>query len=132
MGRWVTAPRSDTAAAAVTGTRRLVVLVVVIAVVVAVGLVSSEGVRFDGFAAMSSAQPVHLRAADGRQSTIPMADLSPDWVAETVEAKVMDDEGYRHPASRRRAAGPPGRRVQAGHRNHRLQRGRDRVGGARR
>ncbi|MFL5303560.1 MAG: hypothetical protein ACJ8F1_00025 [Polyangia bacterium] len=76
------------------GDAALVVLIVVIAVVVAVGLVSSEGVRFDGFAAMSSAQPVHLRAADGRQATIPIGDLSPDWVAATVEAKVMDDEGY--------------------------------------
>jgi hypothetical protein len=76
------------------GDAALVVLVVVIAVVVAVGLVSSEGLRFDGFAAMSSAQPVHLRAADGRQATIPIADLSPDWVAQTVEARVMDDEGY--------------------------------------
>lgn len=76
------------------GDAALVVLVVVIAVVVAVGLVSSEGVRFDGFAAMSAAQPVHLRAADGREATIPMAYLTPDWAAATVEAKVMDDEGY--------------------------------------
>ncbi|HVT07374.1 MAG TPA: hypothetical protein VHO67_07940 [Polyangia bacterium] len=76
------------------GDAALVVLVAVIAVVVAVGLVSSEGVRFDGFAAISPAQPVHLRAADGRQATVPMADLTPDWVAATVEAKVMDDEGY--------------------------------------
>ncbi len=76
------------------GDAALIVLIVVIAVVVAVGLVSSEGVRFDGFAAMSAAQPVHLRAADDRQATLPIADLTPDWVAATVEAKVMDDEGY--------------------------------------
>jgi hypothetical protein len=68
--------------------------VVVVAVVVAIGLVSSEGVRFDGYVAMSPEQPVHLRAANGQQWTIPMADLSPGWIAGTVEAKVMDDEGF--------------------------------------
>lgn len=72
----------------------LVAIVVVIAVVVAIGLVSSEGVRFDGYMAMSPEQPVHLRAANGQQATIPVADLSPGWVAGTVEAKVMDDEGF--------------------------------------
>ncbi len=72
----------------------LVVIIVVVAVVVAIGLVSSEGVRFDGYVAMSPEQPVHLRAANGQQTTIPVADLSPGWVAGTVEAKVMDDEGF--------------------------------------
>lgn len=76
------------------GDAALVVLIVVVAVVVAVGLVSSEGLRFDGFVAMSPAQPVHLRGPDGREATIPMADLSPQLAAGTVEAKVMDDEGY--------------------------------------
>ena len=72
----------------------LVAIVVVVAVVVAIGLVSSEGVRFDGYVAMSREQPVHLRGADGQQTTIPVADLSPGLVAGTVEAKVMDDEGF--------------------------------------
>ena len=72
----------------------LVAIIVVVAVVVAIGLVSSEGVRFDGYVAMSREQPVHLRAADGQQATIPVADLSPAWVDGTVEAKVMDDEGF--------------------------------------
>jgi len=72
----------------------LVAIIVMVAVVVAIGLVSSEGVRFDGHVAMSPEQPVHLRAANGQQATIPVADLSPGWVAGTVEAKVMDDEGF--------------------------------------
>ncbi len=76
------------------GDALLVAIVVVVAVVVAIGLVSSEGVRFDGYVAMSPEQPLHLRAADGQQATIPIADLSPGWVAGTVEAKVMDDEGF--------------------------------------
>lgn len=76
------------------GDAALVVLIVVVAVVVAIGLVSSEGVRFDGFVAMSPAQPVHLRRADGREDTIPIGDVSPELAAGVVEAKVMDDEGY--------------------------------------
>ena len=72
----------------------LVAIIVVVAVVVAIGLVSSEGVRFDGYVAMSPEQPLHLRAANGQQSTIPVAELSPGWVDGTVEAKVMDDEGF--------------------------------------
>jgi hypothetical protein len=72
----------------------LVAIVVVVAVVVAIGLVSSEGVRFDGYVTMSPEQPVHLTAANGQKVTIPVADLSPGWVAGTIEAKVMDDEGY--------------------------------------
>ncbi len=76
------------------GEAALVVLIVVVAVIAAVGLVSSEGLRFDGFVAMSPAQPVHLRAADGTQATLPIADLSPELAADSVEATVMDDEGY--------------------------------------
>ncbi len=76
------------------GDAALLALIIVVAVVVAVGLVSSEGIRFDGFVAMSSAQPVHLRAADGTEAILPIADLSPELAADSVEAKVMDDEGY--------------------------------------
>jgi hypothetical protein len=72
----------------------LVAVIVVVAVAVAIGLVSSEGVRFDGYVAMSPAQPVHLRAASGAQATVPIDELSPGLVAATVEAKVMDDEGF--------------------------------------
>ena len=72
----------------------LVVVIVVIAVVVAIGLVSSEGVRFDGYVAMSPDQPLHLRDASGEQTTISVGELSSGWVDDTVEAKVMDDEGF--------------------------------------
>jgi hypothetical protein len=72
----------------------LVAVIVVVAVCVAIGLVSSEGVRFDGYVAMSPAQPVHLKDARGVQATIPIGELSPEMVGATVEAKVMDDEGY--------------------------------------
>jgi hypothetical protein len=72
----------------------IVVVIVVVAVAVCIGLVSSEGVRFDGFVAMSPDQPVHLRDASGHETTIAVDELSDGWVADTVEAKVMDDEGY--------------------------------------
>jgi hypothetical protein len=75
------------------GDAALVVLIVVVALVMAVGLASSEGVRFDGFVAMSPAQPVHLRDAGGGEATIAIGDLSPQLAAAAVEAKVMDDEG---------------------------------------
>ena len=39
----------------------LAVVLAAIAVVMAIGLVSSEGVRFDGIAQMSPWQPVHLK-----------------------------------------------------------------------
>jgi hypothetical protein len=76
------------------GDAALVALIVVVAVVVAIGLISSEGVRFDGFVAMAPEQPIHLQGPNGQQATIPMADLSLEWAAGAVEAKVMDDEGY--------------------------------------
>jgi hypothetical protein len=76
------------------GDAALVAIIVIVAVVVAIGLVSSEGVRFDGFVAMSPEQPVHLQGGNGQQATIPMGDLSAEWAAGAVEAKVMDDEGY--------------------------------------
>ncbi|HLK88848.1 MAG TPA: hypothetical protein VKZ18_03080 [Polyangia bacterium] len=71
----------------------IVVVIVVVAVAVCIGLVSSEGVRFDGFVAMAPGQPVHLRDASGHETTISVGEISDGWAAATVEAKVMDDEG---------------------------------------
>ncbi|HXJ23927.1 MAG TPA: hypothetical protein VMT03_27285 [Polyangia bacterium] len=76
------------------GDAALVAIIVVVAVVVAIGLVSSEGVRFDGFVAMSPEQPIHLRAPGGQREVISMSDLTVAWADETAEAKVMDDEGF--------------------------------------
>jgi hypothetical protein len=73
----------------------LAVVVVVVAAVAMVGLVGSEGVRFDGLADMSPEQPVHLKGAyEGQERVIPLAELTPADAAATVEAKVMDDEGF--------------------------------------
>jgi hypothetical protein len=72
----------------------LAVVLAAIAVVLAIGLVSSEGVRYDGLAAMSPWQPVHLKAAGGEELVIALGDLNPVALRGVVEAKVMDDEGY--------------------------------------
>jgi hypothetical protein len=72
----------------------IAVVLAAIAVVMAIGLVSSEGVRFDGLAQMSPWQPVHLKQRAGDDLVIALGDLSPVALSETVEAKVMDDEGY--------------------------------------
>jgi hypothetical protein len=78
------------------GDAMIVVAVVLAAVAVVLGLslVSSEGVRYDGLAEMSPWQPVHLKQAAGDDLVIALGDLSPVALAGTVEAKVMDDEGY--------------------------------------
>jgi hypothetical protein len=72
----------------------LAVVLAAVAVVAAIALVSSEGVRYDGLAEMSPWQPVHLKQSAGDELVIPLGDLSPIALRNTVEAKVMDDEGY--------------------------------------
>jgi hypothetical protein len=72
----------------------LAVVLAAIAVVMAISLVSSEGVRFDGIAQMSPWQPVHLKQRRGDELVIALGDLTPVAIDGTVEAKVMDDEGY--------------------------------------
>ena len=72
----------------------LAVVAVAIGVVVAVCLVSGEGIRFDGFVRVAPEQPIHLKDGAGKTRDLPLAALSPDDVAATVEAKIMDDEGF--------------------------------------
>ena len=72
----------------------LAVALFVIAALAVVGLVASEGVRFDGTTQMSPEQPVHLQQRGGAEVVVPLADITREDVAATVEAKVMDDEGF--------------------------------------
>lgn len=72
----------------------LAVVAIAIGVVVGVCLVSGEGMRFDGYVRMAPEQPIHLEDRAGHARELPLAALSPDDVAATVEAKVMDDEGF--------------------------------------
>ncbi len=72
----------------------LAVVAIAIGVVVGVGLVSGEGVRFDGYVQMAPEQPIHIKDGYGQAREVALAALSPEDVQATVEAKVMDDEGY--------------------------------------
>lgn len=72
----------------------LAVALVVIAALAAVGLVVSEGARFDGSVQMSPEQPVHLQQYGGADVVVPLADVTRENLTTTVEAKVMDDEGF--------------------------------------
>jgi uncharacterized membrane protein YgcG len=72
----------------------LAVVAIVIGVAIGVGYAGGEALRFDGYAQMAPEQPVHLQDGFGQKRELPLAALSPADVAETVEAKVMDDEGY--------------------------------------
>ena len=69
-------------------------MIAVVVVVAAIGLVASEGARFDGYAQMWPGHPVHLRMPDGRHTVVALAELTRAHVDTTLEAKVMDDEGY--------------------------------------
>ena len=70
------------------------VVVVALAAFVGVGLVASEGVRYDGPAEMWAGQPVYLKDKQGREMVVALGDITPDHLPVTVEAKVKDDEGY--------------------------------------
>ncbi len=70
------------------------VIAVAVAALAAVGLAATEGLRFDGFADLAPAQPIHVRDPGGRQRVVPLYALSPTDAAYAEEALVMDDEGY--------------------------------------
>jgi hypothetical protein len=72
----------------------IAVVLVAMAAVVGVGLVASEGVRYDGPAEMWAGQPVYLKDERGGETVVALGDITPDHLATTVEAKVKDDEGY--------------------------------------
>jgi hypothetical protein len=84
-----------------------VVFLAVVAVLATVGMVATEGARYDGDIAMYAWQPVHLRSGSGREREVPLAELTPVDAAATTEAVVMDDEGWgimrlgRRPLDRR-------------------------------
>jgi len=72
----------------------LAVFLVVMAVLATIGLVATEGVRYDGSVAVYPWQPVHLKGANGQEREIPLAQVSALDMAATTKAVVMDDEGW--------------------------------------
>jgi hypothetical protein len=67
---------------------------VVVAVLATIGMIATEGSRFDGHVAMYSWQPVHLKDGNGQVREVPLAELTPADAATAAEATVADDEGW--------------------------------------
>lgn len=76
------------------GKDELVALIVVLAVLATVGMIATEGVRYDGTVAMYPWQGVHLKNAGGQEREVPLAQLTQADVASSSEAVVKDDEGW--------------------------------------
>jgi hypothetical protein len=72
----------------------LVVLLIVAAVAATVGMIATEGARYDGLVAMYPWQPVHLEDASGQAREVPLAEITAADAAATSKAVVMDDEGW--------------------------------------
>jgi hypothetical protein len=72
----------------------LIALVIVVAVLATIGMVATEGARYDGHVAMYAWQPVHLKDGNGQEREIPLAQLTPADASATKEALIMDDEGW--------------------------------------
>jgi hypothetical protein len=76
------------------GKDELVALIVFVALAATVGMIATEGTRYDGTVAMYPWQGVHLKDAGGQEREVPLAQLTQADVASSAEAKVMDDEGW--------------------------------------
>lgn len=74
------------------------VLVAVLAVAVAVlavgGLFMTEGLRYDGHAAISPWQPIHLEDAQGGERVLALGALTPEDAAAAKAAVVLEDEAW--------------------------------------
>jgi len=71
----------------------LAVVVVAVAALAMIGLMASEGARFDGHVEMSPDQPVHLEYESGARVVVPLGAITGAQAASTATARVMDDEG---------------------------------------
>jgi hypothetical protein len=71
-----------------------IALLVVVAVLATVGMVATEGTRYDGHVAMYPWQPVHLQDGNGQEREVPLAQMTPADAAASTKAVVMDDEGW--------------------------------------
>jgi hypothetical protein len=72
----------------------LVALLIVVALAAAVGMVATEGARYDGEVAMYPWQPLHLQDGNGQDREVPLAQITPADATATRKAQVMDDEGW--------------------------------------
>jgi hypothetical protein len=72
----------------------VVIIVIAVIVLAAAGFAVNEGVRYDGAVQMFVGQPVHLKDSSGGERVVALGDLVPADAAQSVEAEVMDDEGW--------------------------------------
>jgi len=85
----------------------VVAFIAVIAVLATVGMIATEGTRFDGYVAMYPWQPLYLVDENGGERQVPLAQITQADVATATKARVMDDEGWglqrieRRPLDRR-------------------------------
>jgi len=88
----------------------LAIVAVAVAGIVAVGLVASEGVRYQGPVSMAPQQTVYVEYANNTFSRVPLQDLQPSDLDHATGAIVKDDEDYglalgrRDPLDRRGGA----------------------------
>jgi hypothetical protein len=93
-GRVAHSPRGGKLGSGGGGKDDLIAFVVAIAVLATVGMIATEGARYDGIVAMYPWQPVHLRDDSGQEREVPLAQITPMDVTPTTTAVVMDDEGW--------------------------------------
>lgn len=72
----------------------LIVLLAVAALAATIGMVATEGARYDGLVAMYPWQPLRLEYESGEQREVPLAQVTPADAAAANKAVVMDDEGW--------------------------------------
>lgn len=88
-------PRAGTAPSKGKGSSdEFAVLMVILVVMASIGMVATEGMRWDGTLGTYPEQPIHLTDAAGVERIIPLAALTKEDVAASTRATVMDDEGY--------------------------------------
>ncbi len=69
------------------------VIVVVSAGFIAAALAASEGMRFDGWAAVDPDHPIHLYGRDGGHLELPLSELTPELATWTRKAMVREGDG---------------------------------------
>ena len=72
----------------------LVAFLIIVALLATIGMVATEGARYDGSVAMYPWQPIHLKDASGQEREVPLAQITPADAAAASKAVVMDDEGW--------------------------------------
>ena len=71
-----------------------VALLIIVAVLATIGMVATEGTRYDGSVAMYPWQAVHLKDGRGLEREVPLAEISLADAASATKAVVKDDEGW--------------------------------------